>query len=129
MVNQGEARRAFEKAPRLPVAWTSSASLFTEKVKVDPLLFDDAIALHATDVYPKYPLLVRERPKNPSEAQDASAGSRTAVNARRRPNRMGSGGEWGNGIRADFRTQRRINHQFQGTDARPWIPEGRNGLA
>ena len=48
-VNQCEARQAFEEAPRLPAGGTSSAAAFNKSVRVDLLLLDDIIALHAMD--------------------------------------------------------------------------------
>ena len=42
---------------------------------------------------------------------------------------MDVGGEWKNEIWTDLRSERRMELQFSGVGARPWIPERRNGLA
>ena len=62
-----EVCRAFDKAPHLPIAGTSSVSCFNERVQVDLLFLDDIIAAHAMDAFSKYSLLHRVKSKNPRE--------------------------------------------------------------
>ena len=62
-----EVCRAFDKAPHLPVAGASSVSCFNERAQVDLLFLDDIIAVHAMDVFSKYPLLRPVKSKNPQE--------------------------------------------------------------
>ena len=52
-----EVCRAFDKAPHLPVAGTSSVSCFNERIQVDLLFSGDIIAVHAMDAFSKYSLL------------------------------------------------------------------------
>ena len=47
---------AFDKAPHLPAADTSSASPPNAKLRSDLLFLDDTMAPRAMDVYPRYPL-------------------------------------------------------------------------
>ena len=42
---------------------------------------------------------------------------------------VGEGGEWGNEVRADLCSERRIKLPFRGTGAHPWILERRGGIA
>ena len=49
--------RAFDKAPHIPIAGTTTVSAFNEKVQVDLLFLGDLIVAHAMDVFPKYSLL------------------------------------------------------------------------
>ena len=42
---------------------------------------------------------------------------------------MDEGGKWKNEIWTNLRSGRRIRLHFRGAGARPWILEGRNGLA
>ena len=57
-----EVCRAFDKAPHLPIAGTSSVSCFNERVQVDLLFLDDILAAHAMDVFSKYSILRRRHP-------------------------------------------------------------------
>ena len=45
-----ERQRAVDRAPHVPIARTPSVSTFNEKLLIDPLFLDDAIALHNMDV-------------------------------------------------------------------------------
>ena len=56
MTLQCEVCRAFDTAPYLPAAGTSSVSPFGDKLRADLLFLDDTIALNATGAYPKYSL-------------------------------------------------------------------------
>ena len=42
---------------------------------------------------------------------------------------MDERGEWKHGISADLRPERRIELQFRGAGAQPWLLERRNGIA
>ena len=71
VLEQREVCRAFAKAPRVPVAGTSTVSTSTGKSQLDLLFLDDSIALRDIDVLPKYSLLIpvlSENPKGVSEA-------------------------------------------------------------
>ena len=50
-----------------PIAGTTTASAFNEKVQVDLLSLDDLVVAHAMDVFSKYSLLHPAQPKNPQE--------------------------------------------------------------
>ena len=56
---QREVCRAFDRAPHLWIAATSTASPLNEKLREDILFLYDAIALNAMDMYSKNFLLVR----------------------------------------------------------------------
>ena len=58
---------AFDKAPHVPTAGTSTASMFNEKAQVGLLFSGDLIALQAMDMFPKYSSLLPAQPKNPQE--------------------------------------------------------------
>ena len=61
--------QAFEKAPHLPVAGTSSAMPLNEKLQVYLLVLDETVALRAMDMCSKYSVLVKMRPI-PMEGMD-----------------------------------------------------------
>ena len=61
---------AFDKAPHIPIAGTSTVSAFNEKIQVDLLFLDDLIAVHGVDVFSRYPPLRLVQSKNPKEAWD-----------------------------------------------------------
>ena len=67
-----EVCQAFDKAPRAPVAGTSTVAVFNEKLQVDLPFWDDAVAAHLMDVFSKYSLLMPVHAKNPREVWDAS---------------------------------------------------------
>ena len=60
-----EVFHAFEKAPHVPEAGTSTVAMFNEKLQVELLFFDDVMALHVMDVYSKSSLLIPVRTRNP----------------------------------------------------------------
>ena len=72
VVSLCDASRAFEKAPHIPISGTSTAPMFNERLQIDLLFLGDIIALHIMDVFSKYSILTRVRPKNPQEVWDAS---------------------------------------------------------
>ena len=53
-----EVRRAFDKAPHVPIAGTSKVSTLNGKLQEQILFLGEVIALRATDVRAKYPLLI-----------------------------------------------------------------------
>ena len=71
--------KAFDSAPAIPVAGTSSVSAFNEKLQVDLLFLDDIIVLHVLDLFSRYSLLAPVRSKNPEEVWDAFCNSWIAV--------------------------------------------------
>ena len=79
VLRQREACRAFDTAPHLPIAGTSTASSFHEELQVDFLFVDDAIPLRAIDMFPKCPPLARARSGNPVGGRGASCSSRIAI--------------------------------------------------
>ena len=72
---QCEVCQAFEKAPHYPAAGTSTVATFNEKLQVFLPLLDDITALHVTDVFSTYSLLISARTKNPWEVWGASRSS------------------------------------------------------
>ena len=79
VVSQCETCQAFAEAPHLPIAGTSQVAMFNERLQMDLLFFDDIIALHIMDVFSKYSILTRVRPKNPQEVWDAFISSWVGV--------------------------------------------------
>ena len=71
VVAQCDVRKAFEKAPHIPISGTSSASTSNERLQMDLLFLGDIIALHSVGVFSKYSSLARVRSKNPQENWDA----------------------------------------------------------
>ena len=103
-----EVCRAFDKAPHLPIAGTSSVSCFNERVQVDLLFLDDIIAAHAMDVFSKYSLLHRVKSKNPQEVWDVFCASWLGTFGPPKCLQMDEGGEWKNEVWADYCSERRI---------------------
>ena len=62
-----EVCRPFDKARQVPIAGTSTVSIFNEKAQEDHLFLDEIIALRATDMYSKYSLILAVQPENPQE--------------------------------------------------------------
>ena len=124
-----EVCRAFDKAPHLPIAGTSSVSCFNERVQVDLLFLDDIIAARAMDVFSKYSLLHRVKSKNPQEVRDVFCAGWLGTFGPPKCLQMDEGGERKNEVWADYCTERRIKLLFQGVGAHPWLLGRRNGLA
>ena len=61
VVSQRDARKASERAPRIPDSGTSSLSTFNERLQMDLLFLDDIITSHIMDVFSKYSILARAR--------------------------------------------------------------------
>ena len=129
VAEQCEVCRAFDKAPRIPIAGTSTASAFNEKLQIDLLFLGDIIALRIMDMFSKYSLLIPARSKNPQEVRDAFCNSWLSVFGQPKGIQLDEGGGWKNEILLDLCSERRIKLQFQGVGAHPWILERRNGLA
>ena len=53
------------------MAGASAVAMLNGKLQADLLFLGDIIALHATDVFSKYPLIVPFRMKNPQKVRDA----------------------------------------------------------
>ena len=79
VVAQCDTCEAFDKAPHIPISGTSTVSMFNERLQMDLLFLDDIVALHIKDVFPKYSILTRVRPKNPQEVWDAFVSSWVGV--------------------------------------------------
>ena len=67
VAGQCEVCQAFDRAPHLPVAGTSSASSFNKRLHVGVLFLEDVAALCAMEVYSKLSSLVRVCSRNPLE--------------------------------------------------------------
>ena len=93
--------RAFDAAPTIPVASTSTASSSNEKVRVVLLFLGDLVALHLLDLFSRCPLLVPVRSKRPEEVWDTFCTSRIAVFGKPRAIQMNEGGERENDLRVD----------------------------
>ena len=104
--------RAFDEAPHVPIAGTSTVSTFNEKVQVDLLCLDDLILLRAMDMFSKYSLPPPVQPKNPQEVWDASCGSYLGTFGPPECIRMDEGDEWKNKIWIDLCAGRRIKVDF-----------------
>ena len=62
VASQCDTCKAFEKAPHIPIAGTSTVSMFNERLQMDLLFLDAIIALRIMDVFSKYSILTRVRP-------------------------------------------------------------------
>ena len=129
VASQCDTCKAFEKAPHIPFAGTSSVSMFNERLRMDLLFLDDITALRIMDVFPKYSIITRVRSRNPQEVWDTFLSSWVGVFGAPKSLHLDEGGEWKNDPWRDPRVERRIKLVFQGVGARPWILERRNGLA
>ena len=67
VLQQRETCRASDKAPHVPTAGTSTASMFSEKVQVDLLFLGDITALQDMGMFSKFSLLLPVQSKNPQE--------------------------------------------------------------
>ena len=72
-------RRAFNKAPHVPLSGTPAVSAFHEKFQVDSTFLNDLIASHAMDVFSEYSPSILARPKNLKEVRDAFCGASVRV--------------------------------------------------
>ena len=121
--------RAFDKAPHVPVAGTSTVSMSNGNLQVDLVFPANLIALRAMQISPQYSLIAPARPKNAQEGWAALSGTRIGVFGQPQRIQMDEGGEWKNGVRAALGWERRLMLQFQGAGAHARILERRNGLA
>ena len=84
--------RSFGKSSYSPFAGTSTLPTSAEKLQGDLLFLGDLIALRPMDVFPKIPLLVPVRSKNPEEVRGALCDARIGVFAQPKCFRMDEGG-------------------------------------
>ena len=129
MLETCDACRAFDKAPHVPIAGTTTVSSFNKKVQVDLLLLDDPIVVYAMDVFSKYSLLRLAQSENPQEAWGVFCAKWLGTFGPPKRIQMDEGGEWKNEIRMDFCAERRLKLQFQEVGAHLWLLGRRNGLA
>ena len=130
ILGQSEVRRTFDKALRAPVAGIPTVASPYEKLQADLLFLDDIISVRVMAVFPKYPLLVPSRTKNPREVWDAPCGSWIGVSGPPMCIQMDEGAEWnGTVFGAKLCSGRRIRLHFRGVGARPWILERLNCAA
>ena len=87
----------------VPVAGTPSIPTFNERLQMDPLFLGDMITWHITDVFSKYPILTRVRPKNPQEVLDTFLPSWVGVFGISKCLHLDEGGEWKNDPWRDLR--------------------------
>ena len=81
-----DACKAFDKAPHIPIAGTTTISAFDEKVQVDLLVLDNLVTLHAMDFFLRYSMLLPASSEKSLEAWDAYAESRnTTTRGRKHP--------------------------------------------
>ena len=66
-----EVCRAYDKAPRVPIAGTSTVSMRNEKLQAGLPSSDHVVALHAMDGYSKSPLSIPARSGNPQKVRGA----------------------------------------------------------
>ena len=110
---QCEVRLPLAKAPHVPIANTSTASRFAEKLRADLLFPDDLTALRALDVFPKYSLLMPVRSKDPREVWGALRNSRIGVCGQPQSIQIARGGVWRNELWADVSLERKIKLQHE----------------
>ena len=68
--------RGSDKAPHVPIAGTSTVSMFSEKVQPGLLVLGDIIVLHAMDMFSKYTPPLPAQPENLLEVWDVFCGGR-----------------------------------------------------
>ena len=94
--------RAIDNVPHIPIAGTPTASAFNEMLRVDLLSADNAIALRATDGFPKLAPSYPARSGGPQEVSGVLRSPWIAKCSGPMCAQTDGGGEWGNEIRADF---------------------------
>ena len=105
---QREVCGALDKAPNVP----PRNPCLIKKMQVDLVFLDDPIALRATDVPSKYPLLIPFRSKNTQEVWNASRHARVGVLRPPPGIQMDGGRRWKNEAWAELRPEPRINLQL-----------------
>ena len=118
---------ALDKAPHVPIAGASTASVFNEKVQVDLPFSGGPIALQAVDMFPKYSLLPPVQSKNPHKVRDVFCGGWLGTCGPPKCFQMDEEGERKDEIRTDLRVEQRIRLRFQEVASRPCLLECRNG--
>ena len=104
VLDQCELCRAFDKAPRAPIAGALAASMFYEKLRAGLLFLADLIALDAMDAFPEYSFLKPVRLKNPREVWGAFRNSRIGVFGPLQGIQTDEGiREWGNEVWTELR--------------------------
>ena len=93
--------------------------MFNERLQMDLLFFGDVIALRIMEVFSKYSVLTRVRPKNPQEVWDAFLTSWVGGFGAPKSLLLDEGGEWENDLWRDLCVGRRIKLIFQGAGAHP----------
>ena len=91
-----DARRALDMAPRVPIAGTSAVSMFNEKVQVDLPFSGDPIVEHAMDVFSKNSLLRPVQSENPQEVWDVFRAGWLGPFGPPKCIQMNGGGTWKN---------------------------------
>ena len=135
VVEQREVFRSFDKAPRDPIAGTSTAAMFNEKFLADLLVLGDcaaamsmrsycghvhcAIAAHAMGVFSKFPLLIPVRTRNPQCVWVDFRNSWIGVICPPQLIQFDEGGEWKSEVRTELRSERRMKLLFQGVVRAP----------
>ena len=114
VVSQCDTCKPFEKAPHIPIAGTSTVSMFNERLQMDLLFLDGIIASHIMDAFSKYSILTRARSKNPQEVWDAFISSWVGVFGNPKSLHLDEGCEWKNDLWRDLCVDRRIKLVFQG---------------
>ena len=92
-LGQREICGACDKAPRIPIAGTSTASAPKAKLQVDLLFLDDTIASRATDVFAEFSLFTPAHSKNAHEVWRFSCSSPSAIFGAPKCIQMDAGGE------------------------------------
>ena len=98
--------QAFEEAPHIPAAGTSTVAMLREKLQVGLLFLDDIIALHVMDACSRYSLLTPARTKNHREVWGAFCSSSIGVCGPPLSIRMDEGEERKNELSTELRTER-----------------------
>ena len=123
-----EVCRAFDKDPHVPIIGTSTVPMFHGKLRVDLPLLGDIFFLRATDVRATLSLLIpaARRILRKFGAPFAEVNGRLLAT---KSIQMDEAAKWKHELWMDLCSESRIKFQFQGTGARTWILERRNGLA
>ena len=110
---------AVDKAPDVPIAASSTASMFNEKVQVDLLFLGDSIALRDMDMYFKYSLMLPVHFESNQDVWDAFCGGWLGTFGPPKCIQMDEGGAWKGGIWTDLRAARCIKLRVRGASFHP----------
>ena len=105
----------------MPIAGASAASTLNGNSKANLLFLSDLIGLRALDVFPKCPLVVPARSRDPQGVWGAFCSVRIGAVGRPKRTQMDKGGDWKNEVWADPCSDCRIKLPFHGEVRAPGL--------